>query len=168
MVAGLTLNIFNAHARRVKMANIAQMVNVLQAMVLTDGEKMLLTPTYYVYLMYTVHHDATLLPSTLAGDGYAFENDSLPAVSASASRDRAGAIHGSLCHIESGSGDGHDSHRVRDHGAQHFREARHGQTGAVPGLRRHCRGWLQGDPTAQVDRRARTQVAAPQPRIRMA
>ncbi len=100
LVAGLTLNIFNAHARRVKMANIAQMVNVLQSMVLTDGEKMLLTPTYYVYLLYTVHHDATLLPSTVTGDAYTFENDSIPAVNASASRDAAGAIHVSLCNLD--------------------------------------------------------------------
>ncbi len=100
MVAGLTLNIFNAHARRVKMANIAQTVNVLQAMVLTKDAQMLLTPTYYVYLLYAVHHDATLLPATLAGDDYRFENDSLPAVHASASRDRDGKIHVSLCNID--------------------------------------------------------------------
>ena len=65
LVAGVTLNIFNHHCDRVRMANIAQMVNVLQAMILTDKEKMLLTPTYHVFEMYTVHHDATLLPSDL-------------------------------------------------------------------------------------------------------
>ena len=69
MVAGLTLNIFNNHCDRVKMANIAQTVNVLQAMILTDGAKMVLTPTYFVYYLYTVHHDATLLPTELAGPG---------------------------------------------------------------------------------------------------
>jgi len=78
IVAGLTLNIFNNHAQRVKMANIAQTVNVLQAMILTDGPKMLLTPTYYVYLLYTVHHDATLLPTELAGPEYASRRTRCP------------------------------------------------------------------------------------------
>ena len=73
MVAGLTLNIFNNHCDRVKMSNIAQMVNVLQAMILTDGPKMVLTPTYFVYYLYAVHHDATLLPTELAGPEYTFE-----------------------------------------------------------------------------------------------
>ena len=58
MIAGVTLNIFNNHSERVKMGNLAQTVNVLQAVALTDGEKMLLTPTYHVFKMYTVHHDA--------------------------------------------------------------------------------------------------------------
>lgn len=102
MVAGLTLNIFNNHCDRVKMANIAQMVNVLQAMVLTDGAKMVLTPTYYVYFLYTVHHDATLLPTELTTPQYAFEGqeDKLPAMNVSASRDKAGKIHVSLVNID--------------------------------------------------------------------
>jgi alpha-N-arabinofuranosidase len=62
LVAAATLNIFNNHSERVKMANIAQMINVLQAMILTDKEKMILTPTYWVYQMYTVHHEAKRLP----------------------------------------------------------------------------------------------------------
>ena len=66
VLAGLTFHIFHEHNDRVKMANIAQMVNVLQAMILTDGEKMLLTPTYHVFEMYKVHHDATRLPIELA------------------------------------------------------------------------------------------------------
>lgn len=61
MVAALSLNIFNRHAERVQMANIAQTVNVLQAIILTDGEKMLLTPTYHVFDLYKDHMDATLL-----------------------------------------------------------------------------------------------------------
>ena len=65
LVAACTLNIFNNHCDRVRMANIAQMINVLQAMILTDNEKMLLTPTWHVFEMYTVHHDAKLLPSEL-------------------------------------------------------------------------------------------------------
>jgi len=102
MVAALTLNIFNNHCDRVKMSNIAQMINVLQAMVLTDGAKMVLTPTYYVYFLYTVHQDATLLPSELTAFEYAFEGqqDKLPAMNVSASRDKAGKIHVSLVNID--------------------------------------------------------------------
>ncbi len=100
MVAGLTLNIFNNHADRVKMANIAQTINVLQAMILTDGAKMLLTPTYYVYYLYKVHHDATLLPTELAGPEYAFAGEKLPALNVSASRDSAGKVHVSLINID--------------------------------------------------------------------
>ena len=68
IVAGLTLNIFNKHSDRVRMANIAQMVNVLQSVVLTDGEKMLLTPTYHVFKMYKSHHGSTLLGSYITSD----------------------------------------------------------------------------------------------------
>ncbi len=103
MVAGLTLNIFNNHCARVKMANIAQTVNVLQAMILTDGAKMLLTPTYYVYYLYKVHHDATLLPTELTGPDYTFEvfeGDKLPAINVSASRDGSGKVHVSLVNVD--------------------------------------------------------------------
>ena len=70
LVAAVTLDIFNQHADRVHMANIAQTINVLQAMVLTDGGQMLLTPTYHVFEMYKVHQDATLLPMDLRSDTY--------------------------------------------------------------------------------------------------
>ena len=63
MVAALTLNIFNKHSDRIRMANIAQTVNVLQAVVLTEGEKMLLTPTYHVFRMFREHQNNTLLGS---------------------------------------------------------------------------------------------------------
>ncbi len=63
MVAALTLNIFNKHSDRIRMANIAQTVNVLQAVVLTDGERMLLTPTYHVFRMFKEHQNNTLLGS---------------------------------------------------------------------------------------------------------
>ncbi|MGB7769562.1 MAG: alpha-N-arabinofuranosidase [Verrucomicrobiia bacterium] len=99
LVAGLTLNILNQHCDRVKMACIAQMVNVLQAMILTDNEKMIVTPTYWVFAMYTVHHDAKLLPSDLRSADYDFNGEKIPAVSVSASRDRAGRIHVSLCNL---------------------------------------------------------------------
>lgn len=100
ILAGATLNIFNNHADRVRMANLAQTVNVLQAVILTNEEKMLLTPTYHVLEMYTVHHDATLLPIDLKTGDYAFGNDKLPAVSASASKDQAGVTHISLVNID--------------------------------------------------------------------
>jgi len=100
LVAALTLNYLNARCERVRMANIAQTINVLQALIFTDGEKMLLTPTYYIYKMYKVHHDATLLPQTLEGPDYVLGSDSLPAISASASMDEAGVIHLSLVNID--------------------------------------------------------------------
>src|SRR5437588_12722252 len=84
------------------MANIAQMINVLQAMILTDKEKMLLTPTYHVFEMYTIHHDATLVPADLQAADYAFDSEKIYAVSVSASRDTAGRIHVSLCNLNPG------------------------------------------------------------------
>src|SRR5581483_732248 len=70
LVAALTLHIFQEHADRVTMANIAQMINVLQAMILTDQDKMLLTPTYHVFEMFKVHQGATSLPIALTGPTY--------------------------------------------------------------------------------------------------
>jgi alpha-N-arabinofuranosidase len=100
MIAGVTLNIFNNHSDRVRIANLAQAVNVLQAVVLTNKEKMILTPTYHVMEMYNVHQNATLLPVTVQTNNYAFGNQKLPAVSASASRDSVGATHISLVNID--------------------------------------------------------------------
>ena len=101
IVAGVTLNIFNNHADRVKMANIAQLVNVLQSLFLTDGEKMLLTPTYHVFDMYKVHHDATLLPTVLQSpEAKDEEGKAFPQVTASASRDADGKIHLSLVNAD--------------------------------------------------------------------
>ena len=99
MIAGATLNIFNNHADRVRMANLAQAINVLQAVILTDGEKMILTPTYHVMEMYNVHQDALLLPLSIKSSDYFFDNKKLTAVSASASKNRDGAIHISLTNI---------------------------------------------------------------------
>ncbi len=98
-VAGISLNYFNEKSDRIKMANIAQTVNVLQALVFTDEEKMLLTPTYHVFEMYKVHHDATLLPVDLVSESYEFEGKELPSLSASASLDAEGRIHISLVNI---------------------------------------------------------------------
>ena len=75
LVAGVTLNIFNKHCDRVKLACIAQMVNVLQSVVLTDGEKMLKTPTYHVMHMFRHHQGAELLESSLCGTGTVGEGE---------------------------------------------------------------------------------------------
>ena len=100
LVAGVTLNVFNNHCDRVKMANIAQTVNVLQAMILTRDEKMILTPTYHVFEMYNVHQDATLLPVELQCNDYQFGNERISALNVAASRDKSGRIHISLCNLD--------------------------------------------------------------------
>lgn len=101
LLAGATLNIFHKHSARVRMANLAQTVNVLQAVVLTQEEKMIVTPTYHVMEMYNVHQDAMHLPLEVVSNNYAFGNESLPAVSISASKDKAGFTHISLVNIDS-------------------------------------------------------------------
>lgn len=65
LVAAVTLDIFNNHADKVAMANIAQTVNVLQAMILTEGAKMILTPTYHVYKMYAPHQEGISLKTKI-------------------------------------------------------------------------------------------------------
>lgn len=86
LVAAINLNIFNQHAERVRMANIAQTVNVLQALVLTDKERLLLTPTFHVFEMYREHQSATLLDAELDAPEYRFGGEVVPALHASASR----------------------------------------------------------------------------------
>ena len=98
LVAGLSLNIFNRHCDRVFMANIAQTINVLQAMILTDGAQIILTPTYHVFEMYKAHQDATLLPIYLQSDKYARGESEIPALSVSASRNANGDITLTICH----------------------------------------------------------------------
>ena len=100
LVAGINLNIFHQHCDRVTMANIAQMVNVLQAMILTDKEKLVLTPTYYVFEMYKVHQDATYLPVDITTPDYRLGTNAVPSVHASASRDQSGRIHLSLVNLD--------------------------------------------------------------------
>jgi alpha-L-arabinofuranosidase len=99
LVAGVTLNIFNQHCDRVKMACIAQLANVLQSMVLTDKEKMIVTPSYWILQMFAVHHDAILLPSELQSADYQSGNQKIPAISVSASRDKSGKIHITFCNL---------------------------------------------------------------------
>ena len=99
MIAGTTLNTFNNHCDRVKMANLAQTINVLQAVILTEKEKMLLTPTYHVLEMYKVHQDAKMIPVHVKSEDYELEGNKLPAISASASIDETGKVHLSLVNI---------------------------------------------------------------------
>jgi alpha-L-arabinofuranosidase len=100
LAAAMTFNIFNNACDRVKMANIAQTINVLQSVILTDGPKMVLTPTYYVFRMYMVHQDATLLPTELKCPDYKLQNETMPAMNVSASKDASGRIHVSLCNAD--------------------------------------------------------------------
>ena len=99
LVAACTFNIFNNHCDRVRMANIAQTINVLQAVILTDNEKMLLTPTWHVFEMYTVHHDAKLLPTEIQTPECGGGPNAVPQVNVSASRDRSGKTHVTLCNM---------------------------------------------------------------------
>lgn len=100
-VAALTLNVFHKYTDRVKMTNIAQIVNVLQSMILTKGPKMVLTPTYHVFNMYKVHQDATFLPMDLMCEKRTVKGGrEVPMVSASASRDANGLIHVSLANVD--------------------------------------------------------------------
>jgi alpha-L-arabinofuranosidase len=100
VVAALSLNVFHKHAERVRMANIAQMVNVLQAMILTDKEKMVLTPTYHVFEMYVPFQDTKSLPVEIKTPDYQRGDITLPAVNASAARDSSGRIHLSLVNLD--------------------------------------------------------------------
>lgn len=100
LVAALNINIFTKHADRVKMANIAQMINVLQAMILTQDEKMVLTPTYHAFEMFKSYQDATALPLELTSPWYSKEASNVPAVSASAVRDKSGRIHVGLVNVD--------------------------------------------------------------------
>jgi len=92
ILAALNLNIFARHADRVRMANIAQMINVLQSMIMTDKEKMVLTPTYYVYKMYLPFQDATFVPVTFNAGSYTQGQITLPRVDAIAAKDTAGKL----------------------------------------------------------------------------
>ncbi len=98
LVAALHFHIFHRHADRVAMTNIAQTVNVLQAMILTDGPRMLRTPTYWVFEMFKVHQGGTVLPVDLhASPAYELDGASIPAVSAGATRRAVdGAVHVSV------------------------------------------------------------------------
>ncbi|MDM5181890.1 alpha-L-arabinofuranosidase C-terminal domain-containing protein [Massilia sp. DJPM01] len=103
VVAALNFNIFHQHADRVQMTNIAQMVNVLQAMILTEKDKMLLTPTYHAFHMYVPFQDATSLPVTVADDkAYTLGEATIPGISASAARAKDGKLYLSLVNTNPG------------------------------------------------------------------
>jgi alpha-L-arabinofuranosidase len=100
ILAALNLNIFARHADRVRMANIAQMVNVLQAMILTDKEKMVLTPTYYVYKMYVPFQDAVFIPVTFDAGTYTQDGITLPRIDAIAAKDKAGKLWLAISNVD--------------------------------------------------------------------
>lgn len=100
LVAATTLNIFNNHADRVRLANLAQTVNVLQSLILTRGPQMLLTPTYWVFDLYKVHQDAKLIPIQFNSPDYANGDQKIPALNISASKDSTGAVHISLVNLD--------------------------------------------------------------------
>lgn len=93
IVAAVNLNIFNAHSDRVVMANIAQMVNVLQSVILTEGEKMVLTPTYHVFDLYKAHQDAVLVDSFIETEMVGTEENQVPNLSVSASEAEDGSLN---------------------------------------------------------------------------
>jgi len=101
LIAGSNLNIFNNHCERVRMANLAQTINVLQALILTKGNQILLTPTYHVFDMYKVHQDAKWLPVNFNSPDYVFEERKIPAVNISASQDTTtGVVHISFVNLD--------------------------------------------------------------------
>ena len=101
LIASISLDILNKHSDRVRMANIAQMVNVLQAVILTEGEKMVKTPTYHVFDLYRAHFDATLLHTNGSIDNYEFQNEGIPAISWTASKSNNGRINLTITNIDS-------------------------------------------------------------------
>jgi alpha-L-arabinofuranosidase len=99
VAAAVSLNIFNAHSDRVQMANLAQMVNVLQSVILTEGEKMVLTPTYHVFDLFKGHHDATLIESYVQQDLIGTEEAQVPALHLSASERTDGKVHATVVNL---------------------------------------------------------------------
>jgi alpha-L-arabinofuranosidase len=100
ILASLNLNIFARHADRVRMANIAQMVNVLQAMIMTDKERMVLTPTYHVFRMYVPFQDARFLPVHVEAGSYSYGGASLPRIDAIAARDAHGSVWLAITNVD--------------------------------------------------------------------
>ncbi len=100
LIAGTTLNIFNNHADRVRMANLAQTINVLQALILTKGNQLLLTPTYHVFDLFKVHMDAKLLPVNFNAPDYVMDNKKIPAINVSASQNAVGVVHISFVNLD--------------------------------------------------------------------
>jgi alpha-N-arabinofuranosidase len=99
ITAAIHLNIFNQNADRIKVANLAQMVNVLQSVILTKDDKMVLTPTYHIFRMFRVHQGARLINTDLRCEDYEFSGKKIPALTSSASVDNEGRMHISLANI---------------------------------------------------------------------
>jgi alpha-N-arabinofuranosidase len=97
-VAALTLNVFHKYDR-IRMANIAQIANVLQSLILTEDEKMLTTPTYHVFDLYQPHKDATFLSSDLSSEEYVLKDKKISALSATVSKSADGSVHVSLVNV---------------------------------------------------------------------
>lgn len=102
IVAAVSLNIFNRHSDRVRMANLAQMVNVIQSVILTEGEKMILTPTYHVFELYKGHQEAALLESYVQQDFVGTEEAQVPAIHASASEGADDKVRITLANLSAG------------------------------------------------------------------
>ena len=100
IAASLNINIFARHADRVRMTNIAQMVNVLQSMILTDKGRMVLTPTYQVYKLYVPFQDAQVLPVKFEAGTYTMGGVSLPRVDAIAARGKDGKVWLALTNLD--------------------------------------------------------------------
>lgn len=100
VLAALNLNIFTRHADRVRGANIAQMVNVLQAVIMTDKEKMVVTPTYYVFKMYVPFQDATFVPVSFDTGTYTHDDISMPRVDAVAAKDTTGKLWMEITNVD--------------------------------------------------------------------
>ncbi len=99
MVAAMNLNLFNKHSRRVRMANLAQTVNVLQSIILTDGEDMVLTPTYHVFDLFKAHQESTLVQSFAESETIQSNMGSFERISESASVDSQGRVHVTVANL---------------------------------------------------------------------
>ena len=99
IVAAVSLNIFNSHSDRVRMANLAQTINVIQSVILTEGDKMVLTPTYHVFDLYKGHMDAALIESYVQQDMTGTEEAQVPCLSVSASEDENGTVRITLANL---------------------------------------------------------------------
>jgi alpha-N-arabinofuranosidase len=104
LVAGINLNLFHQHSERVQMANIAQIVNVLQAMILTEGERMVVTPTYHVFDMYQVFQDAELVPVEFENPSYRYGASKIGQLSVSSAIGTDGKLHLAVCNLNHAEG----------------------------------------------------------------
>jgi alpha-L-arabinofuranosidase len=100
IIAALNINIFARHAERVRMANIAQMINVLQAMILTDKDRMILTPTYHVFKMYVPFQDATFVPIAVSSETFRSGEVTLPRLDAVAARSKSGQLWVAITNLD--------------------------------------------------------------------